>query len=730
MTAETSRTKLQLADYYGWNSIADVAISPDGRLAVYVQRGARKSKNDHYTNLWLVETDGRTEPHRLTRTLSRDSSPAFSPDGRYLAFLSTRENELEVSESLAADTKDGKAKNDKPKTQVWLFDLKRGGEPRQLTNLTEGVASFDWAPDSAGLVLAARTPSPAQQKYLEAIRGEERGPIQLRRLQHKRDGRGFLDEVRTHLHIVEIATRSVRQLTDGPCDEAEPQWSPDGQWIGFISNRTGKADANGRRDIWLMRPDGSECRRLTFGDVAAGGLRWSPDSRRIAFVSSLEPENAYVLRHALVVDVDGAQPVADLAACVGQGWTEIGGLVPDLAPGQDPVANGRRYPVPERKTPYRALTAELDRIMMGAPTWIDNQTFLIKAGDRGQTRLLRVSLNGQAAFVYPTDRFQDVSIVAAAAGRLLLTVDSPQTGPDLYAFPVANPADADPVRLTFVNQAILPQRELARYERVEFKGSNGDTVEALVAVPPGWTPAAGPAPLVVSIHGGPMSYDGPTFHFLRQYWAGMGYFVLMVNYHGSISYGEAFCQSIRGCWGPTEHGDVEAGVDHLVSLGWADPARLYVTGFSQGGIMTNWAVGHTDRFRAAASEHGMWNYLMSYGTDDCHNWWQDDLGVPWQNPEGYHKMSPASGVANVKTPTLIMAGEHDWRCPLTESEQMYVSLLKRGVETELIVYQGEWHAVSKPRRMIDRVRRISGWFVKHGGIALEDDTAEGYPDLD
>ncbi|MFZ5825390.1 MAG: prolyl oligopeptidase family serine peptidase [Bacillota bacterium] len=732
MTAETPQKSLQLADYYRLNTLSEVAVSPDGRQAVYVQRSSRKSKNDHYTNLWLVQTDGAGPTHRLTRTLSRDSSPGFSPDGRYLAFLSTREHEIEVAESQAEEAKNsnGKPKNGKPKSQVWLLDLVRGGEPRQVTALPEGVSAFDWAPDSARLVVVARTPSPAQKKYLEAIRGEERGPVQLRRMQHKADGRGFLDEVKTHLHVVDVASRAITQLTDGPCDESEARWSPDGQWIAFGSNRTGNADSNRRRDLWLIRPDGGECRRLTFGDLNAAGLAWSPDSRHIAFISNLEPENAYKLRHALVVEVASARPVADLAACVGEGWSDLGGTVPDLVGGQDPVAAARRYPVPVQQTPYRILTGGLDRTMMSAPTWLDNDRVLIRAGDRGQTRLLVASLNGEAGFIYPTDRFQELSLAAAAGGRVVFSLDGPQSGPDLYALPADNLAGAEPVRLTAINEALMAERELARYERIEFTGSLGDRVEALVAVPPGWSPEAGPAPLIVSIHGGPMSYDNPAFHFLRQYWAGMGYLVLMVNYHGSISYGEAFCESIRGSWGPVEHGDLEAGVDQLVALGWADPERLFVTGFSQGGIMTNWAVGHTDRFRAAVSEHGMWNYHISFGTDDCHLWWQDDMGVPWQNPETYAKASPASGLEKIKTPTLIMAGEHDWRCPLVESEQMYVALQKRGVPTQLVVYQGEWHAVSRPRRMIDRIRRICNWFAQYGGISLTDESAEGYPNVE
>jgi len=159
-----------------------------------------------------------------------------------------------------------------------------------------------------------------------------------------------------------------------------------------------------------------------------------------------------------------------------------------------------------------------------------------------------------------------------------------------------------------------------------------------------------------------------------------------------------------------------SGVDAVIDRGWADADRLFCTG------------GHTDRFRAAATEHGLWDYVAAYGTDDCHLWWQDDLGVPWQNPEGYRRMSPMAGVGSIKTPLLITAGEVDWRCPLSQAEQLYLSLKKRGVPTQLVIYQGERHAITKPRRAIDRIARICRWLAAYGGPEFDDTSAEGYPD--
>lgn len=698
-------TALTLDDSYLVKKLSSPALSPDGAFVAYLQSEAIRGADATATNLWIVPTAGGS-PHRLTRLKSRDAQPKWSPDGRYLAFCSDRPKELEFTH----EDEWNKETTPEQHAQIWLFDMRWGGDARQITNCSEGVSHFNWSPDSASLVFSARDPSSEETQYLKDIRNTKKpSPIVINRVQHKYDGQGYLDNVRTHLFVIDVATREVRPLTEGPASEDHPVWSPDGQWIMFSSNRTGDADNNQRVDLWLIHPDGSDVSRITHGDVGAFSARFSPDSGQVAFLTSNAPENSYVLERLFVVNVTDATPVASFGT-LGKGWSATGGIVPDDVIG-DPVYHARVYPVPKRLTPMRLVSESFDGMIAGIASWTDDH-IIVLAHHRAQLKLIRFALDGQWEVMAPRDRVGTLTEADANPHGIATLYNRPEHAQEIYHL-----ANGNLQRLTHANRW-LEDRQVGQHHWIQYPNHDGQIIEAVVLTPPGFEPGCDTAPLLVNIHGGPMSYDTARFEFDTQYWANRGYVVLMPNYRGSISYGEAFCQSIQGDWGPREHNDVMCGIDYLIEQGWTSENRLFCTGFSQGGIMTNWAIGHTNRFRAAVSEHGMWDYASAFGTDDCHLWWQDDLGVPWQNPDAYYRTSPMSGLSAIRTPLLITAGEQDWRCPLNQAEELYLALKKRGVPSELIIYPGEHHAITRPSRAIDRLKRIDGWLAKYGGIPV------------
>lgn len=678
-------TPLSPEDIYDLQRLGDVVLSPDGTRVAFVVIESDPDQNQKRHSLFVVPTDGNRDPHRLTR-LADASIPRWSPDGDQLAFTSSRERDIELTvgkekddQSDKTDTEVNDGGDEKPEPQVWVFDLARGGDPRQITDFDEGVREYDWGPNSERLVVAARVPTEDQQEYLNGVR-EENAPYEVTRTKHKVDGEGYTDDVRTYLSVVDVDSRETTRLDDAYGRGAQkafsrihPAWEP-GKRIAFRSYRGPHPDETYIQDAYTIAPDGSELRQLTDSDLTVADLRWSPDGRKLSFSGS-DPENVHKPTEVFVADPD---------------------------------AGG-----------YYSVSASLDRTVswIGCAEWITQEALLAPIGDEGRTRLVRL----------PTDRDDpervfgaqgtDRTVTAYDAGpeQVAVALSHPSEGVDVFAFPTAGIGDGvEPTRLSALNDDLLRDAALPRCERIWFENSDGGEVQGLVYFPAEVDPNDPElCPLICHIHGGPTAYDAPEFDFDYAYWAGKGYAVLTVNYRGSTSYGRAFSESIRGEWGSREIGDILSGVDAVVDRGWADPERLFLSGFSQGGINTLYVVTQDDRFAAAAPEHGIYDFYSLFGTCDWNQWCVNDFGLPWQNEERYRRMSSLLDIDEVDTPLLITAGENDWRCPPSQAEQLYVSAQRADIEAKLIVYQNERHNIGDPEREIHRLEALTDWFETH-----------------
>jgi dipeptidyl aminopeptidase/acylaminoacyl peptidase len=699
---------LPLESYYELTLLTDVALSPDGDRAAFVATEFDEDDDESHTSLFTVPTDGSQAPYRLTRA-SDANAPKWSPDGSKLGFVAAREEDVELSvgrtgeeaededgagDDTGAETGDEDESADEetgtggegPKPQLWVFDVERGGDARQVTDRDEGVESFDWAPDGDRVVIASRDPSDDEAEYLRERRDED-GPIEIDRLQHKFDGQGWLDDVTTYLFVVDVDTREERRLDDAYARGAgavtsgpSPVWSPDGDRIAFRSYRGDDPDDTYVQDVYTITPEGDDLTRVTDGDLSTDRLAWSDDGSKLAFAGR-RPDNWYVPTELYVADVDD-----------GDGT-------------------------------YRSVSASLDRTLAwgGPPQWIDDDTLVALVGDEGRTRICRFDAERDDPERVFDRQAEDEAILTidVEAGTVAAIVTGPESGRDLHAMAVddvdADRGGDDPRdRLTATNHDLMETYEQPAVHRFTFESDDGTEIEALAYASPDFdVEDPDPRPLVLQIHGGPMTYDQPEWAFTDAVYTTRDYVVLKVNYRGSTSYGREFCERLRGKWNTVEVEDLLAGVRAAVDRDWADPDRLFCTGFSQGGINTAYAITRDDPFAAAAAEHGIYDARSGFGTDDSHNWWEADFGLPWENPEAYDAASSITDAGEIDTPLLLTAGEEDWRCPPTQAEQLYVSVKKQGVPAKLVVYPGEHHDVGDPDRAIHRLEELTAWFAEH-----------------
>ncbi len=542
--------------------------------------------------------------------------------------------------------------------KLWTLNRK-GGEAEQLTDIKQGVSGYEWSPDGSRLLLMIRD---------EKEESERPEPHVIDRLQFKRDYAGYLDSLSTHIYTFTPGDTSAVQITSGVYSESQPVWSPDGTKIAFVSNRTENPDANSNSDIWIVDADntekGANLIQVTKNPGSDRSPAWSPDGNFIT--------------HGSVIDTSVI-------------WYATNHLA--ISP-----ANGSGE--------MNVLTEFLDRNVSNPEFSDDGRSILFLLEDRGESQLASIRTNGRGLNRLIED---DISVSSFHKnGDLFATLQATFDRPDeIHSF-----QNGEINKLTAVNDELLESRSLALMEEIRFPSEDGTMIEGFMVKPPDYQ-SGKEYPTIAWLHGGPVSQYDHSFRFEPQLFAANGYVVLLINPRGSSGYGQAFSEILFADWGNKDFEDVIAAVDFAIEEGVSDPDRLGVGGWSYGGILTNYVITKSDRFKGAISGASETLYRSNYGHDHYQLTWEKELGLPWETPEKWERISPFNDVANVTTPTLWIGGAEDWNVPIIGSEQMYQAMKRLGLETQLVVYPGEHHGISKPTFQKDRFERYLNWFSKY-----------------
>ena len=594
-----------------------------------------------------------TQDVQLTYGPDGAGSPRWSPDGKWLAFTSSRT---------------GKAKG----SQVWVLD-RRGGEARQLTDVKENLEDYRWSPDSRQLLLTLKAKDePEPEKGGKPLPPK---PIVMDRYHFKQDVQGYLTDKRSHLFLFDVASRKLTPLIkentqEDRYDERQAEWSPDGRLIAFVSNHEAPdPDRSNNSDVFVVEAKGgAPARKLTsFSGQDSGPLAWSPDSATIAYRQGISTRySIYDMERLAIVPAAGGTP-------------EV-----------------------------LAATAKMGT---GAPVFTaDGKSLLTTIGEDRVAYVAEVPLKGGESKRLVPER-GTASALSAAAGHAAVIWTSDVSAPEIYAL------EGKGLRkLTTHNDALVAQLNLVPAEDISAKTPDGSEVHSLLTMPIGYT-AGAKAPMLLWIHGGPTSQDEHRFAPDRQLLAAHGFAVLQVNYRGSTGRGHAYSFAINADWGDKEVKDLLAAVDGAVATGKIDADRMGVGGWSYGGILTDYTIASTTRFKAASSGAGTGNLLGMYGVDQYILQYDNELQPPWKDVTPYLKLSyPFLHADRIKTPTLFMGGDKDFNVTLVGGEQMYQALKSVGTAAELVVYPGQFHGFTRPSFIRDRYQRWFAWYDKYLGM--------------
>jgi len=649
---QTPRHPLTLDDLARFRDVRDPQCSPDGQWVAYTVTTTDPKEDKHDTDVWMVSYDGKRDLH-LTSTPENETTPRWSPDGKYLAFLSSRP---------------GKAKGN----QVWLLD-RAGGEAVQLTDVKGRLQSYEWSPDAKRLALTIGDPDPEGEPPAEGAKPKTPKPIVIDRYHFKQDGAGYVLSGRhSYIYLFDIATKKLDRLTSGQkYDESSPAWSPDGARIAFASNHAADPDRDGGGQIYVAESHaGAAEKQLTplTMNAGRGRVEWSPDGKQIAFLAGESEKKfaMYGMDRLAVVPSDGsvAPTLVKAAADLDRG---VSNLV------FNPDGHSVSFLVTDDRNVYTASAGLTEYTM-------------VKLMDRPVVMSSITEMKGCSAFLSGgDDRPTEVYVLGGSGMR----------------------------QLTHQNDALMSELQVAPTEEVSFKSKDGTEVHGLLTKPLGYT-AGTKVPFLLRIHGGPNGQDAHIYSTERQFFAANGYAVMAVNYRGSAGRGQKFSRAIAADWGHLEVEDLEAGVDYAIRTGLADPDRLGVGGWSYGAILTDYLIASDTRFKAATSGAGTAFTVALYGTDQYITQYDEEIGPPWKAFDTYVKISyPFLHADRIKTPTLFLGGERDFNVPVQGGQQMYQALRSLGIDTQLIIYPNENHGIQRPSYQRDRMERYLAWYDKY-----------------
>src|SRR5579871_1318296 len=703
-------------DLFQFNWIGDPQVSPDGSRTVFVKVTVNEKKDGYDTSIWSVSTRGDEAPRRITDG-SHDSSPRWSPDGKWIVFVRTPESPAGGTSSSGAVRPSG--------PQLYMLPM-NGGESWRITDLPRGAGNPVWSPDGK-MIAFINSASPddlakqrkgdkgekdkGEKKDGEKADGEKSSAAEgsgsnapgtpehesdihvITRSVYRMNGGGYLDPKHPpHIWVMTAPQSSEdmakpKQLTSGPYAEGQIFWSKDGSQVYFTTQRVLDASYElPHTDLYSAPATGGEPTKISSIDLGVNGLSLSPDGKRVAFCASVnEPVYSYTEPDLWVMDLtSGAKPHNltadyDFDMCAGVG----GDQGTPRAAGGEPVI----------WTP-------------------DSNRLIVVTGREGKSNLVEVDASsGKMTEITRGNQAIERYRASADASKLVVLISTPTNIGDLF---LVERSGGSPKQLTHINEKLFAQLNLTAPEEFWYTSFDGKRIEAWIQKPPDFDPSK-KYPLILDIHGGPHTAYGYVFDHEFQWMAAKGYVVLYPNPRGSTTYGQEFGNIIQYHYPGDDFKDLMAGVDELIARGWVDPQKLGVTGGSGGGVLTNWVIGHTQRFKAAVAQRDIADWADFWYTADftlfTPSWFR---GAPWEQEADFKARSPITYIRDINTPLMLILGEADYRTPPgSGGEQMFRALKYKKIPTVMVRFPNETHELSRsgmPKHRVERLQHIVSWF--------------------